>query len=349
MLKRIRKFLSPNLKKRIMHSLQYRVLERLKLKNHKINFSCELTTKCNAICNMCTRKSLIKNKNLYIGDMDKEIINKILQEMKKFHENGKRLYFSPMGLGEPLLFIGLFDLFKKIKNISKKIEIVLVTNGILLNKETSKKLVSLGVDEIIISLNANNPKDYEKIIGVNVYEKVIENIKELIKIRNQSNKKIPRIYIQYLDYKNNPNFFKQDIKNWLKLMKYNDKCFVHSIANQAGFYFQGNKLKQSQSYPCTQPLWRIAIKINGDIYPCDPCFYSGKEKIPSLYLGNILTTDLYKQFSKNSKRLSIVEDMKKNNYSKLPNCKKCNTYKLASNNFFKIPKFLRGIFGKKWL
>ncbi len=340
MINRLRKFIKEENKEKIMHSLPYRLYERLKLKNHPINFSVELTTKCNAFCNMCTRASLIKQKKLDIKNMSPEILNKVLEEMKKFYKAGKKIFFSPMGLGESLLYPDLYELFKEIKKIGN-IPIVIATNGITLNNQASQKLIDLGVDEIIISLNTNNPKTYKSHMGVNTYNLVKKNAENLIKIRNESNKKTPRIYIQYLDYKNNLDKYADDIKNWLKIMKYNDKCFVHPIANQAGFY-PGSTNIEKQNFPCPQPFWRIAIKINGDIYPCDPCFYSGSEKVNSLYIGNIKDVDLYEQFFSKGKRAEIINQMKQNNYSSIPNCEKCNTYKLGSNPFFKLP------FSKKW-
>ena len=336
----IRKFISPKNKERIMSYFPYRLLERFKLQNHPINFSVELTTKCNALCDMCTRADLVKKKNLNVGDIKQEILDKILRQMRKFHKAGKKVFFSPMGLGEPFLYSGLFNLFKKIKAIGN-IPIVMATNGITLNEQISKKLIDLKVDEIIISLNTNNPESYTKQIGVNAYNLVKKNTENLIKLRNNSGQKVPRVYIQYLDSENHPNKYEGDIKSWLKIMRYNDKCFVHNIANQAGFY-SGSTNITKQSFPCPQPFWRIAIKINGDIYPCDPCFYSGNQKINSLYLGNIKDVDLFEQFTnKSSRRFKVIQNMKQGNYSCLPECEKCNTYKLGSNPFFKI--------GNRWI
>jgi radical SAM protein with 4Fe4S-binding SPASM domain len=74
------------------------------------------------------------------------------------------------------------------------------------------------------------------------------------------------------------------------------------------------------------------------VYPCDSCFYGGNQEIEELFLGNIKKISLWEIFNnKNSKNFKIVESMRNNDYSKLRICKKCNTYKLASNCFFKNP------------
>jgi radical SAM protein with 4Fe4S-binding SPASM domain len=88
-------------------------------------------------------------------------------------------------------------------------------------------------------------------------------------------------------------------------------------------------------------LGRIAVKINGDIYPCDPALYSGGKQVESLRLGNISDRNFRINFGdKTDKRYKIVELMKKNSYNGLPECKKCTTRCLGVNCFFK--------FGSQW-
>lgn len=351
MITRIRKLLSPTVKEKILHSLPYRVLSRVRLKRQAIRFSCELTTRCNAKCDICTRYSQLQNGQLDVGDMNAVVIKHIVQEIKKFHDYGKRVCFEPMGLGEPLLYKDLFELFGEIKHISQKISIVLVTNGILLDDVCCKKLVALGIDEVSVSLNVNNASDYSQRMGIDAYDKVYRNIENLIRLRNKSGKRLPSVFVQYIDYNNDKRTFQKVIKQWLKIMRYNDKCYVHPIVNQAGFFNQAEMLEsQDTLHPCTQPLWRIAVKLNGDLYPCCSCFYSGLKQIDSLYLGNIRTESPFGLFTWNSsKRLKIIEAMRQDDYTQLTECKICNVpNKLECNCYFKLPQPLR-IKGHRWL
>ncbi|MBU0477584.1 radical SAM protein [bacterium] len=343
MIGKIRRFLSPAAKEKILNSLPYKFLTRIRLHRHEIRFSCELTTRCNAKCDICTRDSLIKKGQLYVGDMGKDLIKRVMEEIKKFHNDGRRIYFVPMGLGEPLLYKGLFDLFQDIKYISKKIGIVLVTNGLSLDDRCCKELISLGIDEVTVSLNAINASSYQQHMGVDGYDKVCHNIENLINLRNKSGKKLPNVFVQYIDYDNNQKLFQKAVKRWSNIMRYNDKCYVHPIMNQANFFLGECTSKYSDvRYPCTQPLWRIAIKVNGDIYPCDPSFYSGNQKITFLYLGNIINKSPFDiLMNKKSKPFKILESMRKDDYSQIPECAKCNTYKLECNSYFELPRPLR--------
>ena len=93
MLLRIRKFISADIKEKISNSLPYRLINRISLHYNKENrFSCELTTKCNLKCEMCARSILIKDKKLYIRDMEKEVIDALLMKSSNSINMEKKLH-----------------------------------------------------------------------------------------------------------------------------------------------------------------------------------------------------------------------------------------------------------------
>ncbi|MFA5532016.1 MAG: radical SAM protein [Candidatus Shapirobacteria bacterium] len=344
MLSRIRRLLPLKFRKKILGSFVYRgYLRYLATVKKEIRFNVEITTNCNIKCEMCTRADMLKEGKLIVKEIDEIVIDKVIIEMKRFEKLGYKVIFAPMGLGEPLLYSSFEKTLKKIRQESDKIKIVLVTNGLCLNEKIIKSLIKLKVDEISVSLNANNRVEYKEHMGVDAYLKVKENINKLIKIRNESGFKLPSIYIQYLDYYNNENKFEKDMMSWRKKMKYGDKSYVHQIVNLGGFKKNKADNLKISDFPCNSPLSQVAIKVNGDIYPCCSCFYGGTQKIEELFLGNIKNTSLVKMFTnKKSKNFKIVEMMENNDYSKIPICKKCNNYKLGVNYFFRNP------LTKKW-
>lgn len=350
MLKVGRKYLPPGLKEEILHSFPYRVFSRIRLSQRSIRISCELTTKCNAKCNMCGRDALLRNGRLYATDMEEKIVSAVLKGIKRFCDNGTRVCFAPMGLGEPFLFKGLFELFDRIKTISKRIRIVLVTNGILLGRSFCERIILSGVEEVSISLNCLNAATYRERMGVDKYEEVCKNIERLIAMRSKCGKTKPKIFIQYLDYDQAPALFNENIRQWLRIMRRYDKCYVHPIVNQAGFCAgDGNIHTSKKMYPCIQPLQRIGVRVSGDIYPCDPCFYAGVMRIDSLYLGHIMSDDICELVAdRASKRYKIVHSMRQDDYSELPECRKCTTRILQSNCYFKLPWSLK-MKGNAWV
>ena len=138
----------------------------------------EATSMCNLKCSFCGMHSgqlnnLRKEKKNMNIDLFNEIMNK-LKQTPKF----KVLYLH--GQGEPLLNSDIIKMIgiAKEKNVAEKI--VIVTNGVLLNKKIFERLVDAGVDEIRVSLDAISPEKYSKEKGVNLVHKVIDNIEKLI-------------------------------------------------------------------------------------------------------------------------------------------------------------------------
>ncbi|MCJ7749615.1 MAG: radical SAM protein, partial [Armatimonadetes bacterium] len=80
------------------------------------------------------------------------------------------------GLGEPLLHPRLFDFLGQAKEAGLWVR--LVTNAGLLDEEKARRLVTLGLDELHISLNAATPESYAKVHGVApaVFDRVLAAI-----------------------------------------------------------------------------------------------------------------------------------------------------------------------------
>lgn len=334
----VRSLLTPKVKDLIKNFWLYRLYCRLGSFKKNIRFSVEITTKCNARCDMCTREELVSKKELDVGDMNPVVFAKIVEEMKLFAKSGYSVVFAPMGLGEPLMSKDLIKILKLVKREVPGVKIILVTNGVLLSPEISANLVAIGVDEISVSLNTRNSRDYRKHVGGENYDLVVKNIVDLIKIRDKSRKKTTKIFVQYLDYDGESgDKFVGDMDRWYKLMSEGDKCYVHPVVNQAGLKSKKSTLGKTESFPCNSPVERVVVKINGDMYPCDPCLYGGKKRTEELFLGNVLEKSFFDIFrDKGSKIWQIREMMKKGDYKKLPSCKVCDTYKLGINTSFKV-------------
>lgn len=147
-----------------------------------------LTNNCNSRCITC---SYWKNK-------DKNSFKKkdILNIIKGFYECGlDTVIFSG---GEPLLEKNIFSFSKEIKEKFPRLELRLLTNGLLLNKYA--KEVSKHFDTVVVSLDADNSEIYKKIRGIEGFNIVVRGISH---IRNL-NKKIEirlRCVIQKKNYK----------------------------------------------------------------------------------------------------------------------------------------------------
>jgi MoaA/NifB/PqqE/SkfB family radical SAM enzyme len=248
------------------------------------------TLSCNLCCSHCyvSAKKMGKNKKIEFSDLiHKKVIEFInANDFKVIHIEG----------GEPLCYSRIFDLIKKIKN---KEALTLVTNGLLVEKKTVKKLIAAGLKKIVISLDGSN-NDIYSIIRGNHFDETIQGLNNL---------KSSPIYkmISFTLHEGNKNDFEKILKIALKyninevrigtlLLCGKGKNLSKLIMDEKSMkvfydYYEKvrkkyKKIKTSLSYegimknqintktkkscylPCDAGSEQIAIGPEGEIYPC---------------------------------------------------------------------------------
>ena len=172
----------------------------------------EVTNICNLNCGMCFKKGIDEVNYLHMSlDTFKKALN----------DSNPTTGVTFVGLGEPLLnpdfYMMLFE--------SKKRNLIVnfATNGTMLDKDWCKRLVDLKIDKVSVSFDGATKETYEKIrVGSN-FEKVIDNIKTFVKIRNDSNSKYPFIRLDVV-------LMKQNIHELPALVKLAKELGVNAIS-----------------------------------------------------------------------------------------------------------------------
>lgn len=124
-----------------------------------------LTYQCNSRCSWCNAWQRPKQKELTFTQIKKKF-----RQLKKF--GIKLLYFSG---GEPLLHQGFLAIVKLAQQFG--FDLILVTNGILLDGRIIHQLAKISSLHINVSLDTLDPKLYQKIRGVDGLDQVIKNLK----------------------------------------------------------------------------------------------------------------------------------------------------------------------------
>lgn len=159
-------------------------------------FEVETSTLCNINppCVMCEERALglIGKKDANISD---EIIKKIEPYMKAAHT------VSLHGQGEPLLYKNLLDVMGGLKG--RNICVKFNTNGLLLTRDMSERLVMNGMREISISLDAATPKTYLRIRRNNGFDTIKQNIKEMVNAKKKHGTRFPLIELNMTVMKEN--------------------------------------------------------------------------------------------------------------------------------------------------
>lgn len=201
-----------------------------------------------------------------MGRIEYSMYQEIINEMWEAGIPSARLQYY----GEPLLHHLLPVMIQYAT--SKDICVDFDTNGYLLSPEISKKLINSGLDELVISIHGMTPEEYITVHNIDAFDKVINNVKTLIRLRDAHNSDM-KIIIQSARMDTN-------IQNFDKIKELIGEGVTYSLVN-CGYNpsihkedRRVNKGQYTRSLPCTSLYQMLAISWDGDITVCcaDPNF-----------------------------------------------------------------------------
>lgn len=156
-----------------------------------LHLDIEATSICNLRCPFCATS--YKGADFPQSFMDFEIFKRVIDEGA---EHGLyAIKFNSGARGEPLLHSTLDKMvaYAKKKGI---LDVYFNTNATLLTKEIGRRLIEAGLDRVSISFEGLEPEVYEKYRVGASFEKVVDNIKEFVELRDKINSDKPLVRIQ---------------------------------------------------------------------------------------------------------------------------------------------------------
>lgn len=189
--KTFRHYLKDKIREIDFFKKKFRKFYLKKLLVFPLQVTIEVTSFCNAKCLHCEHGQLGRP----YAHMKMDLYEKIIDECYKFKKYCKGI--SLFWMGEPLLDPNFFEKVKYAKQ-KKCFFISTYSNGSLLTPENCKKLIDSGIDKIVFSVDGATKESFEKIRTALFYEKVVEGIKRLAKLRKSLNSKKPQIEVQLI-------------------------------------------------------------------------------------------------------------------------------------------------------
>jgi MoaA/NifB/PqqE/SkfB family radical SAM enzyme len=236
------------------------------------NITIETTNACNAKCVMCPH-SMMKRK---IGVMNDKTFDLILEKLRK--ENIPVNAVIMNGFGEPFMDSKFMERVRRVKKEGYKVKFH--TNGSLIDDTRAKELIDVGVDEINISFNGTNQKNYFQVMQLN-FERTVKNVVFLIKERNRRGLKRPIVRISSVLLRENEREVGRHIGRWQKLANSVTVTKAHSWTGKIKVDSDLKTLSSAKTWPC-RALWHdFYIAYNGDFLVCCQD-YEGK-----VVIGNI--------------------------------------------------------------
>lgn len=273
----------------------------------------ENTNICNAACVMCPYKKMTRKK----GVMSFELFKKIIDEYSS-STHTKRLQMNNMGepLIDPLIV-------RKIKYAKEKgiEQVFFFTNGSLLDKQLTEKLIDSGLDYMIISLDGITKETYEKVRKNLKFEEVINNIENFMILRRERRADRPKIELHITLLNENRSDEKEFVKKMKNMADYVSVTYAHDWAGQQEAknieYIQ--KSHQLKLAPCSNLWSELTILWDGRVALC--CIdYEGK-----VILGDVNRESL-QNIWKCEKLRMIREYHLKRQFDQIELCKKCSEH-----------------------
>ena len=278
---------------------------------------------CNNRCIMCPIEASIRK-----GIMDNATFAKIIGKLQPYLYQQQFLSFC--GLGETLIDRNTPDKIAMAKQLGFR-GIGIYTNGLILNAKMSERLLSAGLDTLIISIDGFTSETHEAIrIGSNL-NRVVSNLERFLTIResrNATTKVIVRFNRQELnkhEEKDFYDFWKSRIKS-----NRNDAIAIYDVHNIGGHVLNfkdklsDDILSKMKGLKCPEIYERFMIGSDGSISFC--C----GDQFGYYHIGNILNDDLAKLY--NSPRyVEYREAMNQGRILNLELCKNCSVaYSIAT-------------------
>jgi MoaA/NifB/PqqE/SkfB family radical SAM enzyme len=151
--------------------------------------------RCNLKCNMCIDRS---NPDL-LCDLS-------FSEFQRFVPFiGDATSVALYGWGEPLVNPAYDKILKHVLDRFPGIILHISTNGILLNTRWRKTLIGLTNCFLNVSVNAARRETYEKIMGCDFFDKVLNNVRLLSQAKRANHSRFPIIRLSFVMQAGNVN------------------------------------------------------------------------------------------------------------------------------------------------
>jgi MoaA/NifB/PqqE/SkfB family radical SAM enzyme len=144
----------------------------------------EVANRCNSKCATCplTFSPQERARQLSLGEF-KSLVEQLPDLRRAVLQ----------GVGEPLLNRDLAAMIAHLK--SRGVYTVFNTNAALLTRRRQIELVHSGLDELRVSLDSSSPETYLKVRGIPAFNRVVDNLGEMVRTRRELASDTPRISI----------------------------------------------------------------------------------------------------------------------------------------------------------
>jgi MoaA/NifB/PqqE/SkfB family radical SAM enzyme len=134
----------------------------------------EVTNRCNLLCETCPRTFDELEKP---ADMSMELFTSIVDQVPDL----ARAVLH--GIGEPMLVKHLPQMVAYLKQ--RDVHVLFNTNGTLLTRKNGEALISAGLDELRVSLDAADAATFKAVRGRDYFARIVRNVKGFVALKQE--------------------------------------------------------------------------------------------------------------------------------------------------------------------
>ena len=245
-------------KKYLDYRQRWALGEKLHELDFPVNLELDLIDACTLRCQQCLRSpDIFPEYRKYLGTGKKlgyDQIVRILDEC--FEHNIPSINIG--GSGECMMHP---DFERVCAAIMERgvMELRVISNGTLLNRENAEALIDSQVHFLSISIDAFSNETYGIIRGkTEMFQRVIDNIMFFLDLRTKRKSEFPMLRVTFVRQEKNKHEVEDFIKFW---SSYADLIDIQTIMDF-------RKTTYSRNFSCNQPWKRLIIYADGHIGPC---------------------------------------------------------------------------------
>ena len=288
--------------------------------------------KCNRVCRMCPMFSHPPRKERYITDT---VFERACREVGE-----RKINIEISAYGETFQHPDADRYLVTVRKMCPNADIVVATNGSLLNRERCERIVDSGIDHLSFSLDAGSAESYRWLCMSTDYEETCRNLETLVDVRAKRNAKHLKITTHIIGISQLAHEFEPFVKRWSPLV---DAAAVRPFGNWAGMV-DSNDVTPAEAqeipeerYPCAWLWYATKIEPNGDVSKC--FIHVTGDDDP---LGNIMEKSFESIWS--GEKMARLREMHcRNRFGEVDLCQKCIVWSLFPNFW----KRRRNILAKK--
>ncbi len=142
----------------------------------------ETTNRCNLLCTTCPRTYEELEPP---ADMSWELFTSIVDQLPGL----QRAVLH--GVGEPMLVKNLPQMVRYLKD--RGVYVLFNTNGTLLTEKSGRAMITAGLDELRVSLDASNAASYRVVRGKNYFDRILRNVRNFRALQVREGHETPRV------------------------------------------------------------------------------------------------------------------------------------------------------------